>query len=216
MIFSSSSHRFIFRVLSFFVKIIIYLCHMKSMQPYIKSLLTAVEQYHSRPIRTTVNFEALSITVEQQTSERISASTLKRLWGYVADKHEPRRYTLDVLSKYIGHRDFDSFCEWLASQNLSDSDFFSAKKILSTSLQQGVRIEIGWNPDRYIILECLGENRFRVESSENSQLDVGDEFSVAIFMLGYPLYIPMVVRGGVVLSSFVGGKRGGLTILSIL
>lgn len=32
---------------------------MRSLQPYIKSLLEAVEQYHARPIRTTVDFEAL-------------------------------------------------------------------------------------------------------------------------------------------------------------
>lgn len=53
-------------------------------------------------------------------------------------------------------------------------------------------------------------------SSVNSKLAENDEFSVAAFMLGYPLYMPTVVRGGKLLSSFVGGKRGGLTILSIL
>ncbi len=189
---------------------------MKSLQPYIKSLLLEVETYHSRPIRTTVDFEALSIAVEHQTSERISASTLKRLWGYVADKHEPRRYTLDVLSKYIGRKDFDTFCEWLAGKNLSDSDFFTPYKVVSTDLAQGARIEIGWSPDRYIILEHLGGCVFRVERSENSKLVEGDEFTATTFMLGYPLYISSVVRSGEVLSSFVGGKSGGLTILSIL
>ncbi len=199
-----------------FFEIIAYLCTMKTLQPYIKSLLNIVEEYHSRPIRTTVDFEALSITVEQQTSERISASTLKRLWGYVSDKHEPRRYTLDVLSKYIGRKDFETFCEWLTSQELSDSDFFTAKKIVSAELERGARVEMGWSPDRYIILECLGDNRFCVERSENSKLLVGDEFSVSIFMLDYPLYIPSVVRDGEILSSFVGGKSGGLTILCTL
>ncbi len=189
---------------------------MKSLQPYIKSLLEAVEQYHARPIRTTVDFEALSITVEQQTSERISASTLKRLWSYVSDKHEPRRYTLDVLSKYIGRKDFETFCKWLSSQNLSDSDFFTAKRIISAELNEGARVEIGWSPDRYIVLKHLGNCRFIVESVENSKLAVGDEFSVTTFMLGYPLYIPSVVRNGELLSSFVGGKSGGLTVLSIL
>lgn len=189
---------------------------MKSLKPYIKSLLEAIEQYHSRPIRTTVDFEALSITVEQQTSERISSSTLKRLWGYVSDKHEPRRYTLDVLAKYIGRKDFETFCEWLTSQNLSDSDFFTSKKIISTDLECGTRIEIGWSPDRYITLRYLNENRFRIESCENSKLNAGDEFSVATFMLGYPLYIPSVLRDGELLPSFVGGKSGGLTILSVL
>ncbi len=189
---------------------------MKSLLPQIKSLLKSVEQYHARPIRTTVDFEALSITIEQQTSERISASTLKRLWGYVNDKHDPRHYTLDVLSKYIGHKDFDSFCQWLSDQKFSDSDFFTSQRVISTELEYGTIVEIGWSPDRYITLRYLGENRFRVLSSENSKLMEADELSVATFMLGYPLYIPSVVRGGVILSSFVGGKSGGLTILSIL
>ncbi|MFR9524472.1 MAG: hypothetical protein SNH94_07865 [Rikenellaceae bacterium] len=189
---------------------------MNSKLPYIKNLLAAVEQYHARPIRTTVDFEALSITIEQQTSERISASTLKRLWGYVSDKHEPRRYTLDVLSKYIGRKDFTTFCEWLCEQNLSDSDFFSSKKIVSAELKKGVRVEIGWSPDRYIILQYLGDNRFVVESSENSKLTVGDEFTTTSFMLDYPIYIPYIMRNGELLSSFVGGKKGGLTILSML
>lgn len=189
---------------------------MKSYEPYIKSLLAAVENYHSRPIRTTVDFEALSITVEQQTSERHSASTLKRLWGYVSDKHAPRRYTLDVLSKYIGHKDFAAFCEWLESLNLSDSDFFSSLKIFSSDLVCGSLLEIGWQPNRYLVLQYLDQGRFRVVRSENSKLSLGDEFMVPTFMLGYPLYIPTVMREGLALGSFVGGKSGGLTILSII
>ncbi len=189
---------------------------MKSLQPYIKSLLHEVETYHSRPIRTTVDFEALSIAVEHQTSERISASTLKRLWGYVSDKHEPRRYTLDVLSKYIGRKDFDTFCQWLATLNLSDSDFFTPFKITSSELDKGNCVEIGWNPNRYIVLEYLGDNRFIIQRSENSKLAKGDEFTITTFMMGYPLYISSVVRDGEVLSSFVGGRSGGLTILSVV
>ncbi len=183
---------------------------------YIKTLLTAVEQYHSRAIRTTVDFEALSITIEQQTSERISTSTLKRLWGYVSDKHAPRRYTLDVLSKYIGHKDFDGFCQWLDSLNLSGSDFFTTRKIISSELESGARLEIGWSPDRYLILEHLGQSRFRIEKSVNSKLAEGDEFSIATFMLQYPLYIPSVMRNGELLPSFVGGKNGGLTTLATI
>lgn len=83
-------------------------------------------------------------------------------------------------------------------------------------LESDALVEIGWNPDRYIILRYMGENRFRVQSVKNSKLVEGDEFSVATFMLGYPLYIPSVVRCAEILPSFVGGKSGGLTILSVL
>lgn len=184
--------------------------------PYIKCLLVEVENYHARPIRTTVDFEALSITVEQQTSERISASTLKRLWGYVNDKHEPRRYTLDVLAKYIGYKHFEAYCEWINSQDATGSDFFCSKKILSSDLTYGATVEIGWSPNRYLLLSYMGNNLYKVKSAKNSKLVEDDEFTVVSFMLGYPLYIPSVVRDEEHLPSFVGGKDGGLTILSIL
>ncbi|MFI3331699.1 MAG: hypothetical protein R3Y38_07835 [Rikenellaceae bacterium] len=189
---------------------------MKTHQPHIQGLLAQVEIYHSRAIRTTMDFEALSISVEHQTNERISSSTLKRLWGYVSDKHSPRRYTLDVLSKYIGHKDFDEFCLWHSEQNPSESDFITPTKILSSDLEINTRLEIGWKPDRYLTLRYLGENRYIIESSENSKLLAGDEFSITTFMLNYPLYLPYVLRNKTIMPSFVAGKNGGLTILSLL
>lgn len=189
---------------------------MNSELPYIKSLLAAVEKYHLRSIRTTVDFEALSITIEQQTSERISASTLKRLWGYVSDRHEPRRYTLDVLSKYIGHRDFDSFCAKIDADPTNGSIFFAAFTLSSELLTVGDRVEIGWSPDRHLVLEYLGKNRYKIRESLNSKLIVDDEFTALSFMLGYPLYLSSVERSGKILPSFVAGSNGGLTIVSML
>ncbi|MFI3287884.1 MAG: hypothetical protein R3Y61_05330 [Rikenellaceae bacterium] len=110
---------------------------MTNLKAQINDLLRQVEQYHVRPIRTTVDFEALSTVIEHQTSERISASTLKRMWGYVNDRHSPRRYTLDVLSKYIGARDFGEFCEKIDAEGLSDSDFFSPFIISSNETAVG-------------------------------------------------------------------------------
>ncbi len=184
--------------------------------PYIKGLLAAVERYHTRPIRTTVDFEALSITVEQQTSERISSSTLKRLWGYVSDKHEPRRYTLDVLAKYIGHRDFEAFCAKIDNDPENGSHFFNSFTLSSEDFNKGDRVEIGWLPDRYLVLEYLGAMRYRVCESQNSKLEVDDEFVVVSFMVGYPLYLSSVERCGEILPSFVAGRKGGLSILAML
>lgn len=188
---------------------------MINQQAQINYLLRQVEQYHTRPIKTTVDFEALSTVIEHQTSERISASTLKRMWGYVNDRRSPRRYTLDVLAKYIGCRDFADFCDKIEAEGLSDSDFFTPFMVASTDLEIDDVVEIGWNPDRFIRLQYLGDNRYKVISSENSKLAQNDEFTIVNFMLGYPLYIPSVLRDNKILPSFVGGKNGGITILVI-
>ncbi len=186
---------------------------MSNMKTETESLLRAVEVYHKRPIRTTVDFEALSTVIEHQTNERISASTLKRMWGYVSDRREPRRYTLDVLSQYIGHRDFDVFCDALSSGEIAVSEFFTSFSIDSVDLAVGAKIEIGWMPNRHLLLEYLGENEYIIREAQNSKLLVGDRFFVVTFMLQYPLYIPSVHRSGESLGSFVAGKDGGLTVL---
>ncbi len=182
----------------------------------IKHLLQQVESTHPYPIKTTADFEKLGVYIEQFVHEHISTSTLKRLWGYVADEHLPRRYTLDVLSKYIGYSDFKTFCKSAISEKITDSIFFTTFKISSTELTNGDKIEIGWNPNRYLIVEYLGDDRYKVLINQNSKLEVGDEFASKTFLLKFPLFLPNVYRGDETLPSFVGGKDGGLTILSII
>lgn len=189
---------------------------MTDTQSEIKYLLQRVESFYSNTVKTTTDFEKLSIAIEHITHEQISASTLKRIWGYVTYTHTPRRYTLDILSKFIGYADFDTFCLESISEKISDSDFFTPFKILSNDLSIADKIEIGWNPNRYLILEFLGDNRYKVIDNKNSKLMVGDEFSTPTFMLKYPLYITNIIRNGERLPVFVGGKIGGLTILSII
>ena len=189
---------------------------MVNQQPYIQYLLSEVEKYHKRPIKTTMHFEALSTIIEHQIGERLSASTLKRMWGYVSDKRDPRPYTLDVLSIYIGYRDFAQFCEKVDELQPNNSCFFETFSIASADLMQGDKLEIAWNPNRYLVLEYKDSNRYTIIESQNSKLLVGDEFTVISFMLGYPLHIPNIMRNNEILPSFVAGTNGGLTILSTL
>lgn len=102
--------------------------------PQINFLLKEVEIYHKRPILTTTDFEALSTIIEHEINEYISASTLKRLWGYVSDKHKPRVYTLNVLAKYIGYESFQQFCDKLIDEKAINSQFFNTKQVLSSQL----------------------------------------------------------------------------------
>mgnify|MGYP003318672969 CR=1 FL=1 len=78
--------------------------------PELAYLLTEVEKKYGRRIATTTDFESLSVVIEHTIGELISSSTLKRLWGYVSLNPTPRIATLDVLSRFVGHKDFRSFC----------------------------------------------------------------------------------------------------------
>ena len=65
--------------------------------PELSFLLKEVEKVYGRRVATTTDFESLSVVIEHEIGELLSASTLKRLWGYVGDRRTPRGDTVKVL-----------------------------------------------------------------------------------------------------------------------
>jgi len=143
--------------------------------PELAFLLTNVEKRYGRKVATSSDFESLSIVIEHHTGELISSSTLKRLWGYVNLNPTPRIATLDILSRFIGHRDFQDFCDSLTESDTFVSTFFTSKYLAVSELSAGTRITIGWAPNRVVDLLYLGEFLFEVEHSANSQLKVKED-----------------------------------------
>lgn len=127
----------------------------------------------------------------------------------------PRMITLDILSQYIGYRDFRHFCEDLRSSDVFSSLFFTATTILSKDLSQGERLAIGWAPDRVVELTYLGEDLFEVKDGGTSQLKAGDKFLKSEFFLGKPLYIAKIFRGEDETPAYEAGKVGGLNLLKV-
>ena len=164
--------------------------------PELNYLLTQVEKQYGRRVATSTDFEALSVFIEHETGELLSASTLKRMWGYVSSHPSPRKDTLDILCRFIGHRDFRTFCDSLKTTEAFASNFLTEKVVYSSELQPGVRLRIGWNPNRLVTLKHLGGGAFEVVASENSKLLPGDRFEVSHLTKGYPLFIPRIFRAG--------------------
>lgn len=175
--------------------------------------MEAVEKRFDRRPDTSTLFIALSYAIESATGQHLSTSTLKRLWGYVNDAPAPRISTLDILAQYVGDHSFRSFCNRLKVGKEDTSAFFKTAFIAPEELAEGSLVEIGWVPDRLVQIEYLGENLFRVVSSKNSKLQVGDEFEATSLMTGYPLCLSGVLRDGKWTTPFVAGKNGGLTIV---
>ena len=183
--------------------------------PELNYLLVQVEKRYGRRIATSTDFEALSVFIEHETGELISASTLKRLWGYVSSHPTPRKDTLDILCRFIGYRDFRVFCDSLKSTAAFASNFLTDNVICSDELTEGTKVIIGWNPNRIVTLKYLGDSTFEVLSSENSKLLPGDRFEVLHLMKGYPLFIPRILRGGTFTPAYIAGYDDGLTLLRV-
>lgn len=183
--------------------------------PELNYLMSEVEKHYGRRIATSADFESLSILIERETNEMLSASTLKRMWGYVTRHPVPRLATLDILSRYIGYKNFSDFRDYLKKSSSFESSFFSAKVLDVTTLSAGVKVIITWNPNRVVELEYLGGYRFKVISSLNSQLLSGDVFTASSFIQDHPLYIAGVTRGLEDTSPYIAGSNRGLTSITV-
>lgn len=183
--------------------------------PELAYLLTEVERKYGRRIATTTDFESLSVVIEHHIGEHISSSTLKRLWGYVSLNPTPRVATLDVLSRFIGHRDFRAFCKYLKGAQIYASNFFTSKYQTVAELKPDTVVHIGWAPNRLVKMKYIGNHQFEVISSENSQLREGDLFELSEIIVGYPLFISRILRNGAYTPSYVAGQIDGINLLKV-
>ena len=184
--------------------------------PETNYLMSLVEKKFRKSVKTSTDLYLLAQEIESETSESVSASTLKRMWGYVKMIPIPRQSTLDILAKYIGETDYKTFCENLKNSDAIQSMFFTSDFINASELKPDSTIEIGWNPDRIVTLRYLGGNQFEVKTSINSKLKVDDRFEASSFIKGAPLYISRIMRGKEVTLPYIAGKQGGLNHVKIL
>lgn len=173
-------------------------------------LKQAVERRFGETPKTTAAFVRLSEAMD----DRVSPSTLKRLWGYVGMRVEPRVSTLDALARYVGFRDYRAFSEDLQTSRMASSGYFNAERLDAAMLQQGDAFQIGWRPDRVVTLVYLGNSRFRIMHSEHSKLQPGDEFEATSIVKGFPLIVPEVFRNGERAGSYIAGRDGGIVFIA--
>lgn len=184
-----------------------------------EKLKHAIEKKAGRTMKSPVDFDRLSYLIYDSTRERISASTLKRLWGYVSSCHMPRYSSLSTLARYAGFPDWDAFCRSLPIA--TESYFFTGKTIRSENLQPGNRLRIEWNPDRQCTLEYQGDSTFSILKSVNTQLNAGDTFRAECFHLHQPLVMTNLCRKASDASlsdpvNYVAGYQTGLTVIQHL
>lgn len=81
-------------------------------------LREAVEAKLEKKLETNKDFEKLSNCLLEEGYDRISPTTLKRIWGYLSEDVTPRRHTLNQLSRFAGYADYDAFCSSVQSEGV--------------------------------------------------------------------------------------------------
>lgn len=165
-------------------------------------------------LRLPADCELLSLDIQGKTGVRIGATTLKRLLGFAQDERTPHASTLDAIARYLGYAHWEELAK---IEDRGNSDFNSSDdEVRSADLQVGKVVEITYLPDRVVTLRYLGNNRYKVEQSQNSKLQADDGVEILNFVLHHPLLVVQVWRNGESLGQFTAGRVSGLSSIKVL
>ena len=181
------------------------------MSPEIQSLRRDIEQRMGVALQSPADFEQLIQQIWNKQHRVLSLSTIKRIWGYVQSSGVPRLSTLNTLSQFLGFADWNAYLVTLEQRGGIESAMCTGEGIQTADLQAGDRIVVAWQPNRQCTFRYLGENQFVVENSKNAKLQQGTTFSAARFMIGQPMYLDNLLLADGTRTSYVAGKRHGLT-----
>ena len=181
-----------------------------------KKLRARVEAFTGMKFQTRRHFDILASLLYTNTKEMVSATTLRRFWGYQeAGNSAPSLNTLNVLSKLIGYSCWEDFKARKDSDTSSSEMLNGIHSLMFSTLEVGSLLQITWNPDRRITVEYLGNYTFRVLTSENSKLVERDTFQCTQIIEGQAMCCENLLREGHVAMSYICGKNGGLRYCNI-
>lgn len=178
-----------------------------------EKLKKEVERVVGHELREARDFDELSLLLIRGTRERLSPTTLKRLWGYLKNENvQTRPHTLNVLARFVGYKSYDDFCENACETVEPQSGITATERVSACELKWGKKLVIRWLPDRRIVVKHQGDGHFIVTEAEHSKLNVGDTFVCHLMLQHEPLYLDQLVHEGMPPTTYVAGQRNGVTI----
>jgi hypothetical protein len=174
-----------------------------------------IEHKYAKEIRYSKDCEVLARMISIATKEKISVTTLLRLFGFTKCKNENHRlYTLDIIAKYIG---FSCWNEAINNGNMNDDTSYieGIDKVAFNNLEEGQVITLFYNTGLLLKLKFLGPFMFEVVHTEKSNLKLGDVLNVLRLDLTHPLICEKVIRSGKNMGPFEGGENGVIIKIKI-
>lgn len=177
----------------------------------LERLKMAVEQFITFPLSTPYDYARLSETLKLEGCGYISATTLKRIWGYINDtggSYSPSAYSLRTLCNLLGFKDLEEFahCPVPIQSREYTGDF-----VESCRLPEDAELELRWLPNRCCVLRHLTDSLFKVLHEENSHLRENDIVECGCFTQRAPAYFNRVFRNGVAPKTYIAGTASGIT-----
>lgn len=176
-----------------------------------EKLCREIEAALHKKMRTPKDFDFLRECIFAQRHQLVSNTTLKRVWGYLGDRVQPRVSTLDILVQFLGYRGWEDYCRGAQVSTEPPSNPAMGRRLgVQDSLTRGDCIRLTWQPARVCDVEYLGELTFRVIASENTRLQKGNTFQCSLIVEGEPLYLDNLRQKDYPPIAYVCGKHTGV------
>jgi hypothetical protein len=174
-----------------------------------------IELKFGSAVRYPKDCQALSASILTIVDEKISPTTLMRLFGIVKNgPSKPRLFTLDLIAQYIG------FKTWHEALNEGEFPYNSClgqiDQVFIPSLNIGTQILVKYSQDCCLHMEYLGENEFKITNSEKSKLIYNDIIRILRLDLTFPIVCENVTRNGIKMGKFISRIDEVITHLSII
>lgn len=177
----------------------------------IDKLRDLIERTAERRMRTPKDFDFLSQSIYERTKQVVSASTLKRFFGYLSQSGRQSRYTLDVLCQYVGYMDWNTFEQQEQGGAVIESNPLLCNRLYAADLWHGEEVRVVWKPNRECTFRYLGDDSFTVVSSLNSKLAEGATFKCHLFIEDEPLYLTELLMPNTTKPlDYVCGRANGI------
>src|ERR1700741_3347785 len=160
-------------------------------------------------IRYSKDCDLLSEKIYEECKLKLSASTLRRLFGFGKTTNEVRVHTLDVISNYLGYPSWDDLIQPLDKSRKHRQQIITELK--TNKLKIGERFIYNYKPHAEVEIEYLGKSYFKVISAKDSKLKINDIFQASVLTLHHPLFILEVERNGKPLGKIIEAKVSGVT-----
>lgn len=178
-----------------------------------EQILNLIRSRVASPLSRPSDFEALAADIETRTGEHLGVNTLKRLFGIIDSNVKATKNTLNIVARYLSYDSFDLLEKCINDKN---SEFAKLTDVVyPQSLAEGTMIEVTYQPSRLVRMRIESDHRCRIIHEENTKLADGDLLDIGQIVKCMPFYVRNVERQGKSLSSYVGGKEGGVTSVKV-
>lgn len=152
-----------------------------------KVIKERLEQRLGHTVRYPKDCDMLAADISKVCKCQLSGSTIKRLFGFVKGGGQPRLYTLDLLSTYLGHGKWEDLLASLTGQRPSKATEIEHLDISKT--ESGSTIIIAYAPAREVTLEVLEKGQLRLIATNEPLLEGVETVKCTEVKLHYPLYL---------------------------